>query len=90
VNVIQAILWVFSWLAFAYFVVYGLCQIAFTLVAWKRLAAGRHARAFSPLDEIYFSPFTPPVSIIPRPTTRRPASWRRSTRCSTFGIRTTR
>ncbi|MCL2768713.1 MAG: glycosyltransferase [Solirubrobacterales bacterium] len=63
-SVVEAILWVFSWLAFAYFAVYGLCQIALTLVAWKRLAAGRHARTFSPLDEIYSSPFTPPVSIL--------------------------
>jgi cellulose synthase/poly-beta-1,6-N-acetylglucosamine synthase-like glycosyltransferase len=55
---------VFSWLAFAYFVAYGVCQITFTLVAWRRLAAGRHARAFTPLDEIYASPFTPAVSII--------------------------
>lgn len=54
----------FSWLAFAYFVVYGLLQITFTLVAWKRLSGGRHALAFSPLDEVYASPFTPPVSIV--------------------------
>ncbi len=54
----------FSWLAFAYFVLYGLCQITFTLVAWNRLTAYRHARAFSALDEAYRSPFTPPVSII--------------------------
>ena len=54
----------FSWLAFAYFVVYGLCQIAFTLIAWKRLAEHRRARAFTPLDEVYASPFTPPVSIV--------------------------
>jgi cellulose synthase/poly-beta-1,6-N-acetylglucosamine synthase-like glycosyltransferase len=55
---------VFSWLAFAYFVAYGICQVTFTIVAWRRLAAGRHARAFTPLDEAYASPFTPPVSIV--------------------------
>jgi len=44
--------------------VYGLCQITFTLVAWKRLAAYRLARNFSPMDEIYASPFTPPISVI--------------------------
>jgi cellulose synthase/poly-beta-1,6-N-acetylglucosamine synthase-like glycosyltransferase len=55
---------VFSWVAFVYFVVYGVCQIAFTLVAWKRLSDYRHSKAFSPLDEVYSSPFTPPVSII--------------------------
>jgi cellulose synthase/poly-beta-1,6-N-acetylglucosamine synthase-like glycosyltransferase len=64
VNVVQALLWVFSWLAFAYFVVYGVCQVAFTLIAWKTLNDYRHARAFAPLDEVYASPFTPPVSIL--------------------------
>src|SRR5262249_33951931 len=63
-SIVQALLWVFSWLAFAYFVVYGVCHITFTIVAWKRLAAAGHARGFSPLDEICASPFTPPVSII--------------------------
>ena len=63
-NVVQTLLWLFSWLAFAYFVVYGVCQVAFTLIAWKTLAGYRHAQAFSPLDEVYASPFTPPVSII--------------------------
>lgn len=63
-SVVHALLWVFSWLALLYFVIYGICQIAFTFVAWRRLAAGRHARAFSPLDEVYLSPFTPPVSIL--------------------------
>jgi cellulose synthase/poly-beta-1,6-N-acetylglucosamine synthase-like glycosyltransferase len=55
---------VFSWLAFVYFVLYGICQIAFTLVGWKSLVAYRRARTFSGLDEVYYSPFTPPVSII--------------------------
>src|SRR5262245_60446993 len=63
-SVVQALLWVFSWLAFAYFVVYGVCQITFTLIAWSTLNTHRHAAAFSPLDEVYASPFTPPVSII--------------------------
>jgi glycosyltransferase involved in cell wall biosynthesis len=55
---------VFSWLAFAYFVVYGVCQIAFTFIAWRSLAGYRHSRAFWALDEVYASPFTPPVSIL--------------------------
>src|SRR5262245_12272524 len=63
-SVVQALLWVFSWLAFAYFVVYGVCQITFTLIAWRMLSDYRHARAFAPMDEVYASPFTPPVSII--------------------------
>jgi cellulose synthase/poly-beta-1,6-N-acetylglucosamine synthase-like glycosyltransferase len=61
---IETLLWVFSWLSFVYFVVYGVCQIAFTLIAWRTLNDYRHAAAFSPLDEVYASPFTPPVSII--------------------------
>jgi cellulose synthase/poly-beta-1,6-N-acetylglucosamine synthase-like glycosyltransferase len=61
---VQTLLWVFSWLAFAYFVVYGVCQISFTLIAWRMLSSYRHAKAFAPMDEVYASPFTPPVSII--------------------------
>jgi cellulose synthase/poly-beta-1,6-N-acetylglucosamine synthase-like glycosyltransferase len=61
---VQTLLWVFSWLSFAYFVVYGVCQVTFTLIAWRTMSGYRHARAFSPLDEVYASPFTPPVSII--------------------------
>ena len=36
----------------------------FTVVAWRRLAAHRRARAYAPLDEIFASPFTPPVSVV--------------------------
>jgi cellulose synthase/poly-beta-1,6-N-acetylglucosamine synthase-like glycosyltransferase len=64
VSVVRAILEVFSWAAFVYFVVYSVCLLIFTLVAWKRLAAHRRARPYSALDETYASPFTPPVSII--------------------------
>src|SRR5262249_33612520 len=63
-SMVETLLWVFSWLAFAYFVVYGVCQVTFTLIAWEMLSSYRHARAFSPLDAVYASPFTPPVSII--------------------------
>ena len=63
-NVLEALLWLFSWLAFAYFLTYGVCQIAFMLVAWKKLRAGRRARGYAPMDEVYASPFTPPVSIL--------------------------
>jgi cellulose synthase/poly-beta-1,6-N-acetylglucosamine synthase-like glycosyltransferase len=63
-SIVQALLWVFSWLAFAYFIVYGVCQITFTIIAWRTLNRYRHAAAFTPLDEVYASPFTPPVSIV--------------------------
>jgi cellulose synthase/poly-beta-1,6-N-acetylglucosamine synthase-like glycosyltransferase len=64
VNAVREILEIFSWVAFVYFVVYNLCQLAFTLVAWKTLASLRRARAYAALDEIYASPFTPPVSVV--------------------------
>jgi cellulose synthase/poly-beta-1,6-N-acetylglucosamine synthase-like glycosyltransferase len=64
VSVFREILLVFSWLAFVYFALYSLCQVTFTLVAWKRLAGHRRARSYSALDETYASPFTPPVSIV--------------------------
>ena len=51
-------------MAFAYFLLYGLCQVSFTLIAWRTLSSYRHAKAFAPLDEVYASPFTPPVSIL--------------------------
>jgi cellulose synthase/poly-beta-1,6-N-acetylglucosamine synthase-like glycosyltransferase len=63
-SVVRDILWVFSGLAFVYFAVYAVCQVTFTLVAWRSLAGHRRARAYEALDETYASPFTPPVSII--------------------------
>jgi cellulose synthase/poly-beta-1,6-N-acetylglucosamine synthase-like glycosyltransferase len=53
-----------SWIAFVYFAVLSLSYLTFTLVAWHRLAAHRRARHYGPLDEIYYSPFTPPVSVL--------------------------
>jgi cellulose synthase/poly-beta-1,6-N-acetylglucosamine synthase-like glycosyltransferase len=64
VSVVEIILQVFAWAAFVYFVLLGLVYLTFTLVAWKRLAAHRRGRAYAPLDEIFTSPFTPPVSLI--------------------------
>jgi cellulose synthase/poly-beta-1,6-N-acetylglucosamine synthase-like glycosyltransferase len=63
-SVVREILLIFSWLAFVYTVIYGLCQLTFILVAWHRLAGHRRARAYAALDERYASPFTPPVSIL--------------------------
>jgi cellulose synthase/poly-beta-1,6-N-acetylglucosamine synthase-like glycosyltransferase len=64
VNAINSIIHVVSWIAFVYFVVLSLAYLIFTLVAWKTLAAHRRARTYFPLDEIYYSPFTPPVSVL--------------------------
>jgi cellulose synthase/poly-beta-1,6-N-acetylglucosamine synthase-like glycosyltransferase len=63
-SAIHAIIHVVSWVAFVYFVALSLAYLIFTLVAWKRLAAHRRARTYFPLEEIYYSPFTPPVSVL--------------------------
>jgi cellulose synthase/poly-beta-1,6-N-acetylglucosamine synthase-like glycosyltransferase len=63
-NVLEAVLRVMSWVAFFYFVLLSLTYIVFTLVAWYRMAAHRRARFYSPLDELFASPFTPPVSVV--------------------------
>jgi cellulose synthase/poly-beta-1,6-N-acetylglucosamine synthase-like glycosyltransferase len=53
-----------AWAALLYFALLSCVYLIFTLVAWRRLAAHRRARAFSPLDEIFSSPFTPAVSVV--------------------------
>ena len=63
-NLVEAVLHALSWLALVYFVVLTLTYVVFTLVAWRRLAAYRRARLYSPLDELFASPFTPPVSVV--------------------------
>lgn len=63
-SMLDAILRVSSWLALFYFAALTLIYLTFTLVAWKRLAAHRQARSYSPLDELFASPFTPAVSVI--------------------------
>ena len=63
-NVFEVILEVFSWIALIYFSGLSLTYLAFTFVAWHRLAAYRRARAYMPLDEIFASPFTPAVSVL--------------------------
>src|SRR5262249_30811562 len=64
VSVVDAIFRGVSWLALLYFAVLSLAYLMFTVVAWRRLAAHRRARAYLPLDEIYASPFTPPTSVL--------------------------
>ena len=44
-----------SWAALAYFAVYGVINAAFVFIAWRRLAAFRRARAYTPLDETLFT-----------------------------------
>ena len=63
-SAVDTIIYVVSWVAFVYFVALSLSYLTFTLVAWRRLASHRRARAYAPLDEIYSSPFTPPVSVL--------------------------
>jgi cellulose synthase/poly-beta-1,6-N-acetylglucosamine synthase-like glycosyltransferase len=64
VNVVETILRGASWVALVYFAVLSLAYLMFTLVAWRRLAAHRRARRYLPLDEMYASPFTPPISVL--------------------------
>ena len=63
-NVVEEILVVSSWVALVYFAVVNLTYLAFTIVSWRRLAAYRHARDYTPLDELFASPFTPSVSVL--------------------------
>ena len=55
---------VLTWLALAFFTVQVVVYFWFTLVAWRRLALLRRARAYAPLDEIFGSPFAPHVSML--------------------------
>jgi len=63
-SVYESLLRVSSWFALFYFAALALLYLTFTVVAWRRLAAHRAARIYSPLDELFASPFTPPVSVI--------------------------
>jgi len=64
VNVVEALIRGTAWAALVYFALLGLTYLTFTLVAWRRLAAYRRARAYYPLDEIFASPFTPAISVL--------------------------
>jgi len=47
-----------------YFVVLNLTYLGFTLLAWRELVRYRHSRESSPIDEVFRSPLTSPVSIL--------------------------
>jgi cellulose synthase/poly-beta-1,6-N-acetylglucosamine synthase-like glycosyltransferase len=64
VNVVEDILVVSSWVALVYFAIVNFTYLAFTAIAWHRLAAYRRARDYTPLDEMFASPFTPGVSVL--------------------------
>jgi|FLYL01.1.fsa_nt_gi cellulose synthase/poly-beta-1,6-N-acetylglucosamine synthase-like glycosyltransferase len=55
---------VFSWTILAYFTVLNLAYLVFTVVAWRELSRHRHGRETAPIEEIFRSPLTPPVSIL--------------------------
>jgi cellulose synthase/poly-beta-1,6-N-acetylglucosamine synthase-like glycosyltransferase len=63
-SLLEAALRGISWVAFVYFVLLTLIYITFTIVAWHRMAAHRRARLYSPVDELFASPFTPAVSVV--------------------------
>jgi cellulose synthase/poly-beta-1,6-N-acetylglucosamine synthase-like glycosyltransferase len=64
VNLVEDILVVSSWAALFYFAIVNLTYLVFTVIAWRRLAAYRRARDYTPLDEMFASPFTPGVSVL--------------------------
>jgi cellulose synthase/poly-beta-1,6-N-acetylglucosamine synthase-like glycosyltransferase len=64
VNVLEEILEILSVTALLYFAVVNLTYLAFTLAAWHQLAAYRRARNYTPLDEMFASPFTPAISVL--------------------------
>jgi cellulose synthase/poly-beta-1,6-N-acetylglucosamine synthase-like glycosyltransferase len=64
VTVLEWLLRISSWVALAVFIVVGVTYLGFTVVAWRRLAAFDRARAYLPLDEIFSSPLTPPISVL--------------------------
>jgi cellulose synthase/poly-beta-1,6-N-acetylglucosamine synthase-like glycosyltransferase len=64
VNLLEELLRILSWTALLYFLVVNLVYVTFTLVAWRKLAAYRRARSYTPLDEIFSSPLTPAVSVL--------------------------
>jgi cellulose synthase/poly-beta-1,6-N-acetylglucosamine synthase-like glycosyltransferase len=64
VNVLEWLLRISSWVALVVFIVIGVTYLVFTVVAWRRLAAFDRARAYLPLDEIFSSPLTPPISVV--------------------------
>ena len=47
-----------------YFVVLNILYLGFTLLAWRELVRYRHSRESSPVDEVFRSPLTSPVSIL--------------------------
>jgi cellulose synthase/poly-beta-1,6-N-acetylglucosamine synthase-like glycosyltransferase len=63
-NAFEELMAVLAWFSLVFFAVLALNYTWFTLVAWRRLAALRRARAYAPLDEIFASPFAPGVSML--------------------------
>jgi cellulose synthase/poly-beta-1,6-N-acetylglucosamine synthase-like glycosyltransferase len=63
-NVIETALWILSVISLVYVTVANFSYIAFTIVAWRKLAGFRRARTYTPLGEMFTSPFTPGVSVI--------------------------
>jgi|tagenome__1003787_1003787.scaffolds.fasta_scaffold20923713_2 cellulose synthase/poly-beta-1,6-N-acetylglucosamine synthase-like glycosyltransferase len=63
-SAFQQLMAVLAWFSLVFFAVLAFNYTWFTLVAWRRLAALRRARAYAPLDEIFASPFAPGVSLL--------------------------
>jgi cellulose synthase/poly-beta-1,6-N-acetylglucosamine synthase-like glycosyltransferase len=63
-DIVREALVVFAWLGLAYFVVFGVINLAFVYVAWRRLVGFRRARSYTALDDTFASPFTPGISVL--------------------------
>lgn len=55
---------VFSWVVLGYFGALNLLYVVFTVLAWRELSRHRHGRQAVPVDEIFRSPLTPPISVL--------------------------
>jgi cellulose synthase/poly-beta-1,6-N-acetylglucosamine synthase-like glycosyltransferase len=63
-HLVREALVVFAWVGLAYFVVFGVINIGFVFIAWRRLVSFRRARSYTGLDDTFASPFTPGISVL--------------------------
>jgi cellulose synthase/poly-beta-1,6-N-acetylglucosamine synthase-like glycosyltransferase len=63
-DIVREALVVFAWLGLAYFIVFGVINLAFVYIAWRRLVGFRRARSYTALDDTFASPFTPGISVL--------------------------
>jgi cellulose synthase/poly-beta-1,6-N-acetylglucosamine synthase-like glycosyltransferase len=64
VSIVRHVLAAFSIAGLGYFALFGIINIAFLCMAWRKLATFRHARSYTSLDDTFASPFTPGISVL--------------------------